>query len=143
MWALKTIVKEDLQHLQEFFPRVYEPHGFVTQLDQDDGGEDGLDDALDNAPKDGLEYGPEVGPTDGPDGGPQNGQNDGVGVIQQLLLRKRLLQIARLTTTANIEALIANQYELVNNAAKSFLRILQSTMDAGARPSQIPMPRAG
>jgi hypothetical protein len=99
MWALKTIVKEDLQHLQEFFPRVYEPHGFVTQLDQDDGGEDGLDDALDNAPKDGLEYGPEDGPTDGPDGGPQNGQNDGVGVIQQLLLRKRLLQIARLTTT--------------------------------------------
>jgi hypothetical protein len=147
MWALKIIVEEDLQHLQEFLPGAYEPHGFVIQLNQDDGGEDGPEDVLDDAPKDGpedeLEDGPEDGPIDGLGGGPQNGQNNGVGVIQQLLLRERLLQIARLTTTEKMEALTAQQYEIVNNAAQSFITILQSTMDAGARPSQIPMPRAG
>jgi hypothetical protein len=57
MWALKTIVEEDLQYLQEFLLGAYEPHGFVTELNQDDGVEDGLE--------------------DGPDGGPQNGKNDG------------------------------------------------------------------
>jgi hypothetical protein len=143
MWALKTIVEEDLQHLQEFLLGAYEPHGFVTQLNQDDGREDGPEDALDDAPEDGMEDGPEDGSTYGPGGGPQNGQNDGVGVIEQLLLRERLLQIARLTTTEKMEALTAQQYEIVNNAAQSFIIILQSTMDVGARPSQIPMPRAG
>jgi hypothetical protein len=143
MWALKTIVEEDLQHLQEFLPRAYEPHGFVTELNQDDGGEDGPEDALDDAPEDGPKDGPEDGPEDGPTGGPENGQNDGVGVIEQLLLRERLLQIARLTTTKKLEALTAQQYEIVNNATQSFITILQGTMDVGARPSQIPMPRAG
>jgi hypothetical protein len=42
-----------------------------------------------------------------------------------------------------MEALTTQQYEIVNNAAQSFITILQSTMDAGARPSQIPMPRVG
>jgi hypothetical protein len=116
-------------------PGTYEPHGFVIQLNEDDGGEDGPEDALDDAPED--------GPKDGPDGGPQNGQNNGVGIIQQLLLKERLLQIARLITTKKMEALIAQQYEIVNNAAQSFITILQSTMDAGARPSQILMPRVG
>jgi hypothetical protein len=143
MWALKTIVEKDLRYLQEFLPKVYYPHGFVTQLDQDEGGKDGPEDAIHDAPEDGPEDGPKDGPTNGPYGGPQNGQNDGVGVIQQLLLKERLLQIARLTKTEKIEALTTQQYEIVNNAAQSFITILQSTMDAGARPSQIPMPRAG
>jgi hypothetical protein len=138
MWALKTIVEEDPQHLQGFLLGAYEPHGFVTQLNQDDGGEDGPEDALDDAPEDGPEdgpeHGPEDGPIDGPNGGPQNGQNDGVGIIQQLL---------RVITKKKMEALTTQQYEIVNNAAQSFITILQSTMDAGARPSQIPMPRAG
>jgi hypothetical protein len=96
---------------------VYEPHGFVIQLDQDDGVEDGLEGGLDDALEDGLEGGlkdgTEDGPIDGPDGGPQNGQNDEVGVIQQLLLRERLLQIAGLTTIEKMEALIAKKYEPV------------------------------
>jgi hypothetical protein len=54
-----------------------------------------------------------------------------------------LLQIARLTKTEKIEALTTQQYEIVNYAAQSFLTILQSTMDVGIRPSQIPMPREG
>ena len=50
---MNTIVEEDLQYLQ-VFPRAYELHGFVTQLDQDDGVEDGSECGLDDAPKDGL-----------------------------------------------------------------------------------------
>jgi hypothetical protein len=53
--------------------RAYEPHGFVTKLDQDDGVEDGPDDA----PEDGPENGTKDGSIDGPDGRLQNGQNDG------------------------------------------------------------------
>jgi hypothetical protein len=143
MWALKTIVEKDLRYLQEFLPKVYYPHGFVTQLDQDEGGKDGPEDAIHDAPEDGPEDGPKDGPTNGPYGGPQNGQNDGVGVIQQLLLKERLLQIARLTATETMEALTTQQYEIVNNAAQTFLTILQSTIDTRARPSQISMPRAG
>jgi hypothetical protein len=54
-----------------------------------------------------------------------------------------LLQIAKLTTTEKMEALTVQQYEIVNNVAQSFFTILQSIMDVEARPSKIPMPRAG
>ena len=56
---------------------------------------------------------------------------------------ERLFQIARLTTIEKMEALTTQQYEIVNNVAQSFITILQSTMDAGTRPSQIPMLRVG
>ena len=41
-----------------------------------------------------------------------------------------------------MEALTAQQYEIVNNAAQLFLTILQYTIDVEVRPRQIPMPRA-
>jgi hypothetical protein len=32
MGPLKTIIEEDFQYLQEFLPKAYKPHGFMTQL---------------------------------------------------------------------------------------------------------------
>jgi hypothetical protein len=101
----------------------------VTQLDQDDRMEDRPEGGLNDAPKDGLEDGSEDGTEDrsayGSNGGPQSGQNDEIGVIQQLFLREKLLQIIGLTITEKMEALTAQQYEFVNNAAQSFFTILQ------------------
>ena len=133
MWALKMIVDEEFPHLLDLLPSVYEPNGFMHLLDTYESCEN-----VNEGPSDGPSNGPNENPNKTMNERPSDGAGDG-----GYDLKEKLLKISSLTTSVRMEALTVEQYETVNNAAKSILAILQGVVDLAPRPIQIPMPREG
>lgn len=71
MLALKQIVDKEFQHVFDLLPNIYEPHGFIHELE--DSSKDPNEDS-----SEGSSEGPSRGRSDGPRRGPTFSPNCGL-----------------------------------------------------------------
>lgn len=131
MWAVKMIVNEQFQHLQDLLPSMYEPLGFINRFDEQTTEDISLAEIQESV---------DVG-TSG------RLEDENVVVEGDSLMQKFISDFlgttSNLMTTERMEALTLDQYETIRDAGQSFLAVLEGAMGLEPRPSQIPMPRAG
>jgi hypothetical protein len=148
MMAVKQIVETEFQHLRDFLPGMYEPHGFIHDL------EDFSEDAGELL-SDRLSGGPSEDPNEHPSGRPNEGQggdsNDEPCLNsndENELMKEMFLNISNMTASHNIPSekyasLTTEKRNALKRAGEMFIAVFQESMGLELRPSRILMSREG
>jgi hypothetical protein len=148
MLAVKQIVEDEFQHLYDLLPSMYEPNGFIHDL------EDLSEDACAGPSEDpnggssaSLSGGPCGGPSEGP-GGDSNNEPSLNPINETELIKEMFFNISKMTVLHNIPrekyaSLTTEKRNALKRAGEMFMAVFQESMGLDLRPSRIVMPREG